>query len=121
MIEQIIKYRRDIALIVLISVIVFWSLKFLSPTITSMETYKTKIDSIQNNIKNLQQEQSLIDYNVSRIKDEIYDVEDKIEGVKTEKVIIKEYYEKQINNIDKYTDAQLDSFFSERYGRLYTN
>ena len=116
----LIKYRRDIAIIVIAGVIFYWVSAIFSPKIDGIDTFKSKIDSIDNNIVLLKEQQKEIDDNISELKNEVIEVESTIGSVKNQKVIIKEYYENKINSVDKFTNAELDNFFSNRYGGQYS-
>lgn len=120
MFSSILKYRRDIAFLVLIGFIFYWVMAVFTPKIEKIDLYQTKIDSIDNNISNLKNLQSDIDNNIYELKSEVVEVEETISTVKNQKIIVKEYYEDKINSVDKFTDAELDSFFTVRYGRQYT-
>lgn len=116
----LIKNRRDIAMIIIVGIIFYWFSVIFSPKLDGIDTFKSKIDSIDNNISVLKEQQKNVDDNISGLKNEVIEVESTIGQVKNQKVIIKEYYENKINSIDKFTDAELDSFFSNRYGGQYT-
>jgi len=121
MFDFIKKYRRDFALIIIVGVVFYWFSAIFSPKLEGMDTFKNKIDSIDNKIVFLREQQKQVDENISELKGEVLQVESIIGSVKNQKVIIKEYYENKINSVDKFTNDELDSFFSSRYGRQYTN
>jgi prophage DNA circulation protein len=121
MFDFIKKYRRDFALIIIVGVIFYWFSAIFSPKLDGINTFKNKIDSIDNKIVLLREQQKQVDENISELKGEVFEVESTIGSVKNQKVIIKEYYENKINSVDKFTNDELDSFFSSRYGRQYTN
>jgi len=121
MFDFIKKYRRDFALIIIVGVVFYWFSTIFSPKLEGMDTFKNKIDSIDNKIVFLREQQKQVDENISELKGEVLQVESIIGSVKNQKVIIKEYYENKINSVDKFTNDELDSFFSSRYGRQYTN
>jgi prophage DNA circulation protein len=121
MFDFIKKYRRDFALIIIVGVVFYWFSAIFSPKLDGIDTFKNKIDSIDNKIVFLREQQKQVDENISELKGEVFQVESTIGSVKNQKVIIKEYYENKINSVDKFTNDELDSFFSSRYGRQYTN
>jgi prophage DNA circulation protein len=121
MINFIMKYRRDFALVIIAGVFFYWLSAIFSPKLDGIDTFKNKIDSIDNNILVLKEQQKKVDENISELKVEVIEVETTIGTVKNQKIIIKEYYENKINSVDKFTNDELDSFFSNRYGRQYTN
>lgn len=116
----LIKYRRDIAIIIIAGVVFYWINFIFSPQTKEIDLFKNKIDSIDNNIVLLKELQKGVDDNISELKNEVLEVESTIGSVKNQKVIIKEYYENKINSVDKFTNNELDSFFSNRYGRQYS-
>lgn len=120
MFNFLIKYRRDIAMVIIVGIIFYWFSAIFSPKMNGIDTFKSKIDSIDNNILVLKEQQKQVDDNISGLKNEVIEVESTIGSVKNQKVIIKEYYENKINSIDKFTNNELDSFFSNRYGRQYS-
>ena len=121
MFDFIKKYRRDFALVIIVGVIFYWFSAIFSPKLDGIDTFKNKIDSIDNKIVLLREQQKQVDENISELKGEVFEVESTIGSIKNQKVIIKEYYENKINSVDKFTNDELDSFFSNRYGRQYTN
>jgi peptidoglycan hydrolase CwlO-like protein len=80
------------------------------------ELYKEKIDTIQATINQLNENQKKFNTEILRFKNQMVDVENKISEVENQKIIIKEIYHEKINNVNNYSDKQLDSFFTERYG-----
>ena len=116
----LIKYRRDVGLIALCLVVFYWGNSLFNVKLKGEDKFQSKIDLIDSNINLLKTQQIDIDRNISDLKTEVIEVESTISSVKNQKVIIKEYYENKINIVDKFTDVELDSFFSNRYGRQYT-
>lgn len=120
MFNFLIKYRRDIAIVVISGIFFYWFSMVFSPKLDGIDSFKNQIDSIDNNIMILKEKQKKVDDNISGLKNEVIEVETTISSVKNQKVIIKEYYENKINSVDKFTNAELDSFFSNRYLGQYT-
>lgn len=77
---------------------------------------KGKIDSLNNIIKEIYKDQKRLDSNINNINLEIKLVDETINDIKGQKIIIREIYHEEINRVTKYSNAQLDSFFTNRYG-----
>jgi hypothetical protein len=120
MIDLLLKYRRDLVIVILCGLTFYWLTQFFYPKLETIDVYKNKLDSIDNNIVVLKEQQKIVDDNINELKGEVTQVESTISSVKNQKIIVKEYYENKINSVDKFTNAELDSFFSNRYGRQYT-
>lgn len=83
------------------------------------EYYKEKLQSIETKIKDIDEHQKQLNKDIVDFGKQVSEIEDKISEVENQKTIIKEIYHEKINNVSKYSDKQLDSFFTERY-RYYT-
>jgi hypothetical protein len=79
------------------------------------EYYKEKMQSIQNTINQINENQKILNNQIVGFKNEMSVIEDKISEVENQKIIVKEIYHEKINNVTNYSDKQLDSFFTERY------
>jgi chromosome segregation ATPase len=66
-------------------------------------------------INKLETQNEYLEGRISDFNAQINAVDNNIQNIKGQKTIIKEYYHEKISNIDKLTDAELDSFFTNRY------
>jgi peptidoglycan hydrolase CwlO-like protein len=83
------------------------------------EVYKEKLLNIEKGIHDIEKSQKQINNQIGLFNSEMERIQDRITELDGEKIVIKEIYYEKINNVNKYSDKQLDSFFTERYG-LYT-
>ncbi len=74
------------------------------------------LNNLNKKIDSIYQNQSKLDSNIQVYSKEINKIGDTILSIKSQKTIIKEIYHDKINRVSEYNDAQLDSFFAERYG-----
>ncbi len=81
---------------------------------------KTKIDSLNIMMKELIKEQQKIDSTILNYNEKINNLDKNISTIKGQKTIIKEIYHDEINRVGTYNDAELDSFFTSRYGHYYS-
>ena len=78
--------------------------------------YKEKLSNIEKGIQSVENSQKKVNSQIELFNLEIDKLQNKIEELEGEKTVIKEIYYEKINNVNKYSDKQLDSFFAERYG-----
>ena len=96
--------------------LLYWILFFLTPKIQMDVESKQKIDSLTTFVKNIENEQKVLDDKIDGSGQDINNVENNIIKIKSQKETIREIYHEQINSVNTYNDAQLDSFFTNRYG-----
>lgn len=96
--------------------IFYWLIFVLTPSIQMSSQEKTKIDSLNIIIKEISKEQKKIDSSIIIFNKDIEKVDNNISTIKNQKTIIKEIYHDEINRVVNYNDAQIDSFFTNRYG-----
>jgi archaellum component FlaC len=96
--------------------LLYWILFFLTPKIQMDVESKQKIDSLTTFVKNIENEQKVLDDKIDGYGQDINNVENNITKIKSQKETIREIYHEQINSVNTYNDAQLDSFFTNRYG-----
>lgn len=80
------------------------------------EVYKEKISNIERGIQDIEKTQKILNSQIETFNSEVDRIQDRITELDGEKTVIKEIYYEKINNVTKYSDKQLDSFFTERYG-----
>jgi predicted nucleic acid-binding Zn-ribbon protein len=83
------------------------------------DSYKKEIKNLETSIKEIQTFQKKLDSNINGFNSQILNVETEINGIQGDKTIIREVYYEKINNVNNYSDKQLDSFFTERYNYPY--
>ena len=81
------------------------------------KTEKQIIDSLNIQIKLLYQQQTKLDSSIAEYNKKIDNVDKDINKIKGQKTVIKEIYHEKINNVNNYTEPELDSFFSTRYNK----
>ena len=97
--------------------ILYWVIYVLTPTMQMSAQEKAKIDSLNTVMQNIYKEQQKLDSTITEYNGKIDAVDNHIDKIKGQKTIIKEIYHEEINRVDTYTDNDVDSFFSNRYGK----
>jgi translation initiation factor 2B subunit (eIF-2B alpha/beta/delta family) len=106
---------KNILILVVLVLIIFMIPKYFTPIIDNQKETFQKIDSLNNIIKNIQENQAKLDSTISFFNDQISLVDSSVRNIKNQKTIIKEIYHEKINNVNSYDGSQIDSFFSDRY------
>ena len=96
--------------------VLYWLIFFLTPKIEMSEVEKQKIQEIDEFVKKTYENQKKLDSTINQFNEEIDLVENNIKRIKGEKTIIREVYHEEITRVNNYSDTQLDSFFTNRYG-----
>lgn len=96
--------------------IIYWLIFFLTPKIEMTEVEKYKLNQIDEFVKKTYENQKKLDSTIINFNKEIDLVENNIKRIKGEKTIIREIYHEEIVRVNNYSDSQLDSFFTIRYG-----
>lgn len=96
--------------------ILYYLIFFLTPNVGMQKEQKQQIDSLNTLVKKLHDDNIRLEGKITNFESEIGNIDNNISNIKKEKTIIKEYYHEKINSVDKLTIAELDSFFSKRYG-----
>ena len=107
-------YKTLIKIVVGIFVL-YWLIYFLIPKDTMSKEDHKKIDSLTNLVNNLQNEQDVIESKIDEVNKEVDKIDNNVSKIKTQKTKVTVKYHEEINRVDKYTEPELDSFFSNRY------
>jgi exonuclease VII small subunit len=94
----------------------YWILFFLTPKVEMSVESKQKIDSLTTFVKEIEEEQAALDDKIEVFGEEVNKIETNITKIKSQKETVREIYYEKINSVNTYNDAQLDSFFTNRYG-----
>ena len=106
---------KTIIKVVLGVVALYWLIFFLTPKNTMSQLDKAKLDSLTNIVNTLQKEQEIIEGQIELVNQEVDKIDDNVSKIKTQKVKVVQKYHEEINRVDKYSEPELDSFFSNRY------
>jgi hypothetical protein len=63
----------------------------------------------------MNKEQDILENKVEGINKEVMKIDENISNIKTNKSKIGKKYHEEINRVDRYSERELDSFFSNRY------
>ena len=110
----VIKNYKTILSVLVGLFIVYWVMTTLN-TSTMSTIDKNKLDSLTNVVNEINKEQDILESKIELIDKEVEKIDDNISKVKTNKIKTGKKYHEEINRVDKYSEPELDSFFSNRY------
>ena len=110
----VIKNYKTILSVLVGLFIVYWVMT-MSNTSTMSAIDKAKLDSLTNVVNEINKEQDILESKIELIDEEVEKIDENISKVKTNKVKTGKKYHEEINRVDKYSEPELDSFFSNRY------
>ena len=95
--------------------ILYWVIFILTPNSTMSKEDKAKIDSLTNIVNQINKEQEILESEIKVLNKEVDAIDNNISNIKTNKTKTGKKYHEEISRVDKYTEPELDSFFSNRY------
>lgn len=95
--------------------ILYWMIFILTPDVKMSESQQKRINDLNNLIIQKESEQKKLSIEIANFNTQIKILDSNITKIRGEKIIIKEIYHEAVNNVDNYSDAQLDSFLAKRY------
>ena len=110
----VIKNYKTILSVLVGLFIVYWVMTTLN-TSTMSTIDRNKLDSLTNVVNEINKEQDILESKIELIDKEVEKIDDNISKVKTNKIKTGKKYHEEINRVDKYSEPELDSFFSNRY------
>lgn len=95
--------------------LLYYIIYFLTPKVQMTVDQKQKIDSLNILINKMNEDNKNLEYKIDEFQSQIIDIDNNIDKIKGQKTIVKEIYHEKINNVDKLSISELDSFFANRY------
>jgi glutaredoxin 2 len=109
------KIIKNVLIVLAISALI-WLVSERITKIGMPDSSRTKIDSLNTEISKIYQNQKKIDSSIVNFNKQVSNIDNNISNIKNQKETIKEVYYGKINRVNEYNDAQIDSFFTNRYG-----
>jgi len=115
MISFLIKEFKTIFLFFFCLFITYWLIFVLTPKLDIFIDYKSKVDSLDALIIDIQKSQNLLNNKLDSINEDISNVDKDLDNIKEQKTIIREIYHEKINDVVNFSQPEIDSFFTNRY------
>ena len=89
---------------------------------TDVKGYERRIDSVQTKIDSAQVINKQIDVKIDSVKENVVSITKEIHHIDNTITIVKKQTDEKINTVDKFSNAKLEFFFTNRYNEgLHTN
>ena len=103
-------------LLVIIGGLVVYSILFTATIKVDVKSFYNRIDSLQTKIDSAYMVNKELDAKISRVENNIESINQQITVVDNNINIIKTRTNAKVNDVDTYTQSQLEKFFTDRYG-----
>lgn len=107
-------------LLVLVIVLIGYNIFTTSSIRTDVKGYKARIDSIQTKIDSAQVINKQIDVKIDSVKENVVSITKEIHHIDNNITIVKKQTDEKINTVDKFSNAELEFFFANRYNKNNT-
>jgi methyl coenzyme M reductase subunit C-like uncharacterized protein (methanogenesis marker protein 7) len=119
MLNQVITFSKKQLILfgigIIIMMVIVSTLSTRVDTPISYDPYRSKIDSLNIELKYIKYRQNILDVQIKKYKDSIDISNDKIDSLGKELIKTRIYYGKKIKDIGNYTPSELSNFFTTRY------
>jgi peptidoglycan hydrolase CwlO-like protein len=99
-----------IIIVILVSILTTWM-----DTLYKPDPYKSKIDSLNIELKYIRNNQIALDNKIKSYKDSILKFDRRIDSLNIELTETRNYYGKKIKDITSWNHTELNQFFTDRY------
>jgi predicted PurR-regulated permease PerM len=108
-------YKLIIGICVL-AILIHWFITVIQPgVIQQTKELTNKIDSLNNEIKKVEENQKRLDTTLLNYINVINELQTEVSNLEGKKTIIKEIHHEKINRSKSFDNKQIDSFFTDRY------
>jgi len=108
------KDKQNILLLIIV-VLVGWTLLNTGRIKTDIDGYKDKIESIQTKVDSAKTINSNIDYKIDSVHQKVITINKEVHHIDRTITIVKQQTNEKINTVDKFSNPELEYFFSNRY------
>lgn len=109
-------------LLVIIALLLCYNLFTTRGIKTDIKGYKDRIESIQTKIDSAQVVNKQIDTKIDSVKENVVSITKEIHHIDNTITIVKKQTDEKTNTVDKFSNAELEFFFTNRYNQgLHTN
>jgi hypothetical protein len=108
------KDKQNILLLIIV-ILVGWNLLNTGRIKTDIDSYKDKIESIQTNIDSAKTVNTEIGVKIDSVKEKVITINKEVHHIDKTITIVKEKTNEKINTINKFSNPELEYFFTNRY------
>ena len=109
------RFTKQDILLGIVVVLVGYSIFTTNSIRTDVAGYERRIDSVQTKIDSAQVINKQIDVKIDSVKDNVVAITKEIHHIDNNITIVKKQTDEKINTVDKFSNAELEFFFTNRY------
>lgn len=117
--KEILQNKQNVLLIIIL-VLIGYNIFTTSSVRTDVKGYKDKIESIQTKIDSAKIVNTKIDTKIDSVKQNIVTISKEIHHIDNTITIVKNQTNEKANSAGKFSNAELEQFFSSRYNKSFT-
>jgi peptidoglycan hydrolase CwlO-like protein len=102
-------------LLVIVIVLIGYNIFTTNSIRTDVKGYEQRIDSVQTKIDSAQVINKQIDVKIDSVKENVISITKEIHHIDNTITIVKKQTDEKINTVDKFSNAELEFFFTNRY------
>ena len=102
-------------LLVVIALLLCYNLFTTRGIKTDVKGYKDRIEAIKTKVDSAQVVNKQIDTKIDSVKDNVVAITKEIHHIDNTLTIVKKQTDEKINTVDKFSNAELEFFFTNRY------
>jgi septal ring factor EnvC (AmiA/AmiB activator) len=101
--------------LVLVIVLIGYNIFTTNNIRTDVKGYEARIESVQTKIDSAQVINKQIDVKIDSVKENVISITKEIHHIDNTITIVKKQTDEKINTVDKFSNAELEFFFTNRY------
>ena len=111
--------KQDLLLVIVI-VLIGYNIFTTNSIRTDVEGYEAKIELLQTKVDSAQVINKQIDVKIDSVKENVVSITKEIHHIDKTITIVKKQTDEKINTVDKFSNAELEFFFTNRYNQSNT-
>ena len=107
-------------LLIIVVVLLGYNIFTTNSIRTDVKGYKDKIELLQTKVDSAQVVNQQIDTKIDSVKENVVSITKEIHHIDNTITIVKKQTDEKINTVDKFSNAELEFFFTNRYNESNT-
>jgi chromosome segregation ATPase len=106
-------------LLVIVIVLIGYSIFNTNSIRTDVKGYKAEIELLQTKVDSAKTVNKQIDTKIDSVKEKVVSISKEIHHIDNTITIVKNQTDEKVNNASKFSNAELEQFFSSRYNKSF--
>ena len=114
------KDKQNVLLLIIV-ILAGWNILTTSRIKTDINGYKDKIESIQTKIDSAKTINTSIDTKIDSVREKVVTINNEVHHIDKTITVVKQKTNEKINTINKFSNPELEYFFTNRYNPNLNN